>query len=116
MARTWKIRQAYVDAKSEKELKAARKAMIADLKKRYSGIDCHAPQDKIGPHKFLFRQLLQEWNPIGCTIEDLKAIAGKPRKETRDSVTYVFDSGKKAEIWIFKGRPQIVELGHRWGG
>jgi len=95
-ATTLKLRQAYVDAESDGQLQAAKEALIADLKKRYAGIDCNAPQDKITPHLILFRQLMQEWNPVGCTIEDLKAIAGKPRSETGDSVIYPFDNGMGA--------------------
>lgn len=112
---TLKLRQEFVDAKTEKELDAARKAIVADLKKRYAGIDCHAPQDTIGPHLMLFGQLMQEWNPIGFTIEELKGICGRPTTETKDAVTYTFDSGMKAPLWMFKGQPRIVEVRHHGG-
>lgn len=112
---TLKLRQQCVDADSEEELEIARKALVADLKHRYAGIDCHTPPDKIGPHNILFRQLMQEWNPIGLTIDDLKAIAGKPTKETADSVVYTFDMGDKARTWIISGRPHINEVRHHLG-
>lgn len=112
---TLKLRQQFVDAVSAEELEIARKALIADLKKRYAGIDCHTPPNKIGPHNILFRQLMQEWNPIGFTFRDLKAIAGKPKKETDDSLVYSFDSGMKARTWIFSGRSHINEVRHHLG-
>ncbi len=114
-ATTLKLRRAYVDAESDKQLQAAKAALIADLKKRYAGIDCHAPQDKITPHLILFRQLMHEWNPVGCTIEDLKAIAGRPRSETDDSLIYPFDDGMGAPHWRFTGRPTITEVYFREG-
>ncbi len=59
-----------------------RDAFIADLRRRYGGIDASLWR---GPeayeHLRRFGELMKEWNPLGCSADDLKSIAGEPTKE-----------------------------------
>ena len=113
--RTMELRQAYRQATTDQERQKIRDELIPHLQMRYSGIDCNVPQQAIRPHGLAFRLLLTEWDPRKFTLEDLKAVAGKPKSETKDSVTYVFDSGLIAPYWTFKGRPYITSIDYRPG-
>ena len=115
VARTLEWRRAHLQATTDQERQEICKALIPHLQMRYSGLDCYAPQDQIRPHYMLFRLLMLEWSPVGYTIEDLKAVAGKPRNETDDSVTDSFDSGQLAWVYTFKGRPYIETIDFRDG-
>jgi len=113
--RTMELRQAYRQATTDQERRKIRDELIPHLQMRYSGIDCNVRQQDIRPHELVFRLLLTEWDPRKFTIEDLKAVAGKPKSETDDSVTYAFDRGLIAPYWTFRGRPYITTIDHRPG-
>ena len=44
---------------------------------------------------------MMEWNPIHCSAEDLKSIAGKPTRENADMLFYAFDNGTDGAYWRF---------------
>ncbi len=74
--------QEYIVARPE-NLVAARNALIADLKQRYGGIDVSVTERQAAiQHLGRFQQLMREWNPLGCSVQDLKSIAGKPSNES----------------------------------
>lgn len=96
-------RQRYIDADTPEKLAEARKAWVSDLKSRYGGtIDPSLSDPDSRPHRLRFLKLMREWNPILCTVDELKAIAGKPSNERKkvnenskeDTImTYGFDTG-----------------------
>jgi hypothetical protein len=111
IARSRELDWKFYKAKTDDERRAIRDELIPHLKRRFSGIDCHASPDQQAAQLLAFRLLLREWpRRVGYSIEDLKAIAGKPSSETDDEVTYTFGTGKEAASWTFQGRPVIKRV------
>jgi hypothetical protein len=98
------LRHDYIVSKGKSpfEWQRAKGKWIADLRTRYKGIDVRADQSKIGSHASHFGELMREWNPILCSVDDLKSIAGKPTRETVDMLEYHFNRGITTYTWRFK--------------
>jgi hypothetical protein len=48
-------------------------------------------------------ELLQEWNPVGATIDDLKQVIPRlPNKGDSDEIIYYFFRGIGGTVYIFK--------------
>ena len=45
---------------------------------------------------------LKNWNPVGHSVDELKAIFGKPTVEKNDSIGYYFDAGLFGWAFEFK--------------
>ena len=106
-----KVRMDYVVSrgKTPQEWRKAKNQWLAELRKRYQGIDVAARPPDVGEHASRFGELMMEWNPIHCTTEDLKSIAGKPSRETADMIEYKFDEGKVTYSWRCKVSNGIIE-------
>ncbi|MEX1228719.1 MAG: hypothetical protein WEB58_00680 [Planctomycetaceae bacterium] len=100
-ASTEELRQQYVNAKTHEEWLVAKKAWIADLQKRYEGIDATVIAPAADEHGARFNRLMIEWNPIHFSADDLKSIAGKPTRESEESLEYRFDNGYGGTLWEF---------------
>ncbi|MEX0727440.1 MAG: hypothetical protein WD065_14285 [Planctomycetaceae bacterium] len=98
---TEELRQQYLNAKTPQESQEAKAAWLADLKKRYAGIDASVTGAQAGKHGARFGRLMIEWNPIQFSANDLKSIAGKPTRETSEVLDYTFDLGRGAYSWLF---------------
>ena len=96
-----KLRQQYIHAKTRQEWLKAKKQWVANLKKRYAGIDASVSGPPADEHGVRFSQLMMEWNPIHCSAEDLKSIAGKPTRENADMLYYAFDNGADGTYYRF---------------
>ncbi|MCH8979331.1 MAG: hypothetical protein IH945_08840 [Armatimonadetes bacterium] len=98
-----KLRQDYVERKkTTKDWLRAKDAWLADLRRRYQGIDgmLKFPDDR--EHGRRFGELMREWNPIFCSTKDLKSIAGPPIKETANMLEYQFGAGRgSVQTWRF---------------
>jgi len=51
---------------------------------------------------------LANWNPVGRSVDELRAAFGKPDAETKDSLTYRFDTGYGGWDFEFKIRSKKV--------
>jgi len=102
------LRERYVEARTREEWLKASERFVADLKARYAGIDASVRGPAAVEHDVRFTHLMREWNPVLCTVDDLKSIAGKPTNETPQSVEYVFDNGEDACAWKFTLTTDIV--------
>lgn len=100
---TEQVRQRFINANTREEAVTAQKVWIADLKRRYGGtIDASVFGPDAIAHDVRFSKLMREWNPLHCTADDLKSIAGKPARETKDSIEYTFDNGYDGSTYRFK--------------
>lgn len=98
---TAKLRQRLAEAKTRGDVVRAQEALVAQLKKRYGGIDASLHGPDAVPHYIRFSRLMREWNPLHFSADDLKAIAGTPTKETLERIKYRFDKGDVASVWRF---------------
>jgi hypothetical protein len=100
---TDELRHAYITAKPGRDMTNARRALVENLTERYGGIDASVlEQPGATEHLVRFSRLMKEWNPIHFYLDDLKAIAGKPTKETPEEVEYWFYGGGDAPaVWRF---------------
>lgn len=109
-------RQQYVNANTYDELVGSRRKWIESLKSRYGGtIDASVFGPDSRAHSMRFTKLMREWNPLHCSDDDLKSIAGKPSKEVvLDEIRgiyvieYVFDDGWAANTWKFTVATRII--------
>ena len=72
--------------KTRQEWLRAKDQWVAELEERYRGIDASAGPSDVAEVASRFGELMREWNPIGCTVEDLKSVASArckmPQKAT----------------------------------
>jgi hypothetical protein len=84
------------------------KRLLAELQRRYGGIDAsiRGPDARLQAKRF--DQLMREWNPIRFTANDIASIAGKASKvedlpnSDNTVVIYLFDDGKGVAEWRFR--------------
>jgi hypothetical protein len=97
------LRRDYIVAagKTHKEWLAAKTRWIADLRHRYRGIDVSAELPDAKEHAKQFGELMREWNPIMCSVADLKSIAGAPSTENDEMLEYRFATGVSEVVWRF---------------
>lgn len=100
-AMTEKLRQQYITAKTRQDWLKAKDEWVTDLKTRYAGIDASVMGPPAAENDARFSRLMREWNPIHCSVQDLKSVAGNPTSETADSLEYIFDNGLEASGWRF---------------
>lgn len=85
-----RVRRRYVETTGE-NISESRKAFVADLKRRYGGIDASVTKPPESVEQLRrFAQLMREWNPLQFSADDLRDIAGEPTKEVS---------------WTAEGRP-----------
>jgi hypothetical protein len=74
---------------------------IIDVEMRYRDLrgKGKSPQDFSQGERF--SQLMREWTPINCTADQLNQVAGKPTRESKESLEYQFDDGTGKEVWKF---------------
>ena len=79
-----------------------RASRVADLASRYGGkINTGATGNEIIPCIQQAASLMDEWNPIGYALEDVKAIMGTPTSESADLIEYRLDTGWGGSVWVF---------------
>ncbi len=58
--------------------------------------------------------LLEEWNPVGASVEDVVFLVGRPSERHEDRIVYVFEGGFSGVLWVFQlkdGSVTAVERG-----
>jgi hypothetical protein len=45
--------------------------------------------------------LLNEWDPVGASVEDLVFLLGVPSERREDRLLYVFEGGFSGVVWVF---------------
>jgi hypothetical protein len=71
----------------------------------------HKPTDLTESGKAAMESFLKNWNPIGRTPDDLKALFGVPKEESHDFLLYSFDNGSYASLYQFEIRHgRVTEL------
>ena len=105
-----KLRGDFIVAKgkSRKEWLHAKDQWVAELRRRYRGIDVSAKAADAMEHSRRFGELMREWKPIHGSVEDLKSIVGQPMRETPDSLDYSFAAGPAPSVWRFKIQGGII--------
>ena len=57
------------------------------------------------------KQLLTEWNPVGCTAEEVQFVIGAASETNNTELIYSFENGYSLIAWRFKLKNgKIVEL------
>ena len=51
---------------------------------------------------------LKSWNPVGRTAQEIKNTFGQPDREKPEAITYLFDNGETANIFVFELREGVV--------
>ena len=86
-------RERYLAADTERELEAARREYVRDLRKRYG--DPGTREEHVGlDHGANFaqrsRRLFREWNPVFFKADDVRELLGPPWAEDEASLLYSF--------------------------
>ena len=45
--------------------------------------------------------LLNEWDPVGASVEELVFLLGVPSELHEDRIVYIFDGGFSGVLWVF---------------
>lgn len=96
-----KLRQDFISTKTRQEWVRAKSKWVENLKSRYKGIDASVSGPAAEEHGARFSRLMMEWNPIHCSADDLKTIAGQPTRESPEMLYYAFDNGADGTYWKF---------------
>lgn len=69
---------------------------ITELSPKVSGVrtGVHGGDAVVAMH-----QLLQQWNPVGKRVADVKSMLGTPSEENSTQLVYRFDDGDQAYEW-----------------
>ncbi len=57
--------------------------------------------------------LLEEWNPVGASVEDVVFLLGRPSERHEDRIVYVFEGGFSGVLWVFQLKHGSVTAAER---
>ena len=98
---TRELVEACVEARTRAEFLRARERLVDNLKSRYKGIDASIGGSAATEHSARFSRLMREWNPIGFSTKNLRAIAGEPSRATDTELDYEFVLAEYSCCWRF---------------